>query len=105
MTDTEYLALAEATLSAIERGLDASDADIECERNGNVLTLEFENGAKIIVNLQIPMHEVWMASKAGGYHYRHDGQCWRDTRDQSEFFAVLSRHASEQGGEAITLSA
>ncbi len=105
MTDTEYLALAEASLNAIERGIDASDADIECERSGNVLSLEFDSGAKIIVNLQLPMHEVWIASKAGGFHFRHDGSQWRDTRDGAELFAVLSEHVSAQAGEPITLNA
>lgn len=104
MTDTEYLALAEASLNAIERGIDASGADIECERSGNVLTLEFESGAKIIVNLQVPMHEVWLASKAGGFHFRHDGSVWRDTRDGSELFAILSHHATEHAEEDVTLT-
>ena len=37
-----------------------------------------------------------MAARAGGFHYRFDGQCWRDTKGQGEFFADLSRYASEQ---------
>ncbi len=105
MTDTEYLSLAEAALIAIERGADDNDADIECERSGNVLNLEFENGGKIIVNLQLPMHEIWLASKSGGYHYRHDGTAWRDTRSGSELFDALSRYATEQSGETVVLKA
>jgi len=57
MSDSEYLTRAEAALAAIERTLDDTEADIEFERSGNVLTLEFENGTKIIVNLQPPMQE------------------------------------------------
>lgn len=64
MTDQEYLTLAEAALTAIERAVDAADADIEFERSGNVLTLEFENRTKVIVNLQPPKHEIWLAAKA-----------------------------------------
>lgn len=105
MTDSEYLALAEATLDAVEQAVDDSGADIECERSGNVLTLEFESGTKIIVNLQAAMHEVWVAAKAGGYHYRHRDGKWLDTRDQSELFATLSTLASGQAGEAVELSA
>ncbi|RKP45707.1 iron donor protein CyaY [Pararobbsia silviterrae] len=105
MTDSEYLALAEATLDAIEQAVDDSGADIECERSGNVLTLEFETGTKIIVNLQAAMHEIWIAAKAGGFHYRHrDGQ-WLDTRDGSELFASLSSLASGQAGESVELAA
>jgi len=58
MTDSDYLGRAEAVLTRIEQAADDSDADIEIERSGNVLTLEFENGSKIIVNLQPPMQEI-----------------------------------------------
>ena len=90
MTDSEYLTLAEAALAAIERALDDTEADIEFERSGNVLTLEFENRTKMIVNLQPPMREIWLAAKAGGFHYQFiDGE-WRNTRGGREFFAALS---------------
>jgi CyaY protein len=101
MTDSEYLTRAEAVLAAIERALDDIDADIEFERSGNVLTLEFENKTKIIVNLQPPMHEIWIAAKSGGFHFKFvDGE-WRDTRNGQEFFAALSQYASQQAGEPV----
>ncbi|HLX03629.1 MAG TPA: iron donor protein CyaY [Trinickia sp.] len=101
MTDSEYLTRAEAVLAAIERASDVIDADIEFERTGNVLTLEFENKTKIIVNLQPPMHEIWIAAKAGGFHFKFvDGE-WRDTRSGQEFFTALSQYASQQAGEPV----
>ncbi len=110
MTETEFLDLAEAVLdrieAAIEEAGEAAGVDVECSRSGNVLEIEFvDHGSKIIVNTQAPMQEIWVAARAGGYHYRRvDGQ-WRDTRDGSELFDALSRLASAQGGAAITLSA
>ncbi len=102
MTDSDYLSRAEAVLAAVERAVDEADADIELERSGNVLTLEFENRTKIIVNLQPPMSEIWIAAKAGGFHYRFvDGE-WRDTRSGSEFFSALSAYATEQAGEPVS---
>ena len=104
MTDSDYLSRAEAVLAAVEAALDDIDADIEAERNGNVLTLEFENGSKIIVNLQPPMQEVWIAAKAGGFHFRYvDGE-WRDTRNGTEFYAALSEYATQQAGEPVTFA-
>jgi CyaY protein len=105
MTDQEYLTLAEAALTAIERSVDQADADIEFERSGNVLTLEFENRTKVIVNLQPPKHEIWLAAKAGGFHYKYINGAWRDTRDDSEFFAALTRYSTEQAGEPISFKA
>ena len=104
MSDSEYLTRAEAVLAAIERSLDDTDADIEFERSGNVLTLEFENGTKIIVNLQPPMQEIWIAAKSGGYHFRYvDGE-WRDTRNGTEFYAALSEYATQQAGEPVRIA-
>jgi CyaY protein len=110
MTETEFQALAEQTLTRIEAALEDassdSDLDVECSRSGNVLEIEFvDNGSKVIVNSQMPMREMWVAAKSGGFHYRYDEGKWRNTRDQSELFAALSRIVSEQGGIPLILQA
>ena len=104
MSDSDYLARAEAVLASVERALDYTDADIEFERSGNVLTLEFENGTKIIVNLQPPMQEIWIAAKSGGYHFRFVNGKWRDTRNGTEFFTALSDYATQQAGEPVQIT-
>ncbi|HVE11520.1 MAG TPA: iron donor protein CyaY [Paraburkholderia sp.] len=104
MSDSDYLTRAEAVLASIERALDEADADIEFERSGNVLTLEFENGTKIIVNLQPPMKEIWIAAKSGGYHFRFVDGAWRDTRNGTEFYSALSDYASQQAGEPVQIA-
>ena len=102
MTDQEFLNQAEALLAAIENCCDnindRSDADIDNQRVGGMVTLTFPNGSQIIINLQKPLHEVWMAAKSGGYHYRWtDGQ-WLDTKGNGEFFAALTSNACDQAG-------
>ena len=94
MTESEFLGLADATLSTIETALEeitqSTDIDIECSRNGNVLEIEFiDNGSKIIVNSQAPMQEMWVAAKSGGFHYKRAEDRWVNTRDGSELFAAL----------------
>jgi CyaY protein len=108
MTDLEYVNHAEALLRAVEahcdRINDETDADIDNQRVGGMITLAFSNHSQIIINLQKPLQEVWMAARAGGFHYKFDSG-WRNTRDASEFFADLSRYASEQSGLALNFSA
>jgi CyaY protein len=104
MNETEFNALAEATLDAIESAVEATGADIEAARTGNVLTLELGDGSKVVVNSQAPMRQIWVAAKSGGFHYARQGDQWRDTRDGGELFAALSRILSTQGGEALVLS-
>ena len=45
------------------------------------------------------------AARSGGYHYKFDGHQWIDTKGQGEFFASLSRYASEQAATALEFSA
>jgi CyaY protein len=102
MTESEFLSLAEACLTQVEemfeKAFENDELDVECSRSGNVLTVEFvNNGSKMIINSQAPMQEMWLAARSGGFHYRHDGQQWRNTRDGSELFATLSALAQEQG--------
>lgn len=108
MTDLEYQDQAEALLARVEaccdRINDTTQADIDNQRVGGMVTLTFPNGSQIIVNLQKPLHEVWMAARAGGFHYKFDGQRWVDTKGDGEFFASLSRYASEQAGQALDFS-
>ena len=108
MTDSEYLDLAEALLMAVERSCDrindAGDADIDNQRVGGMVTLTFSNRSQIIINLQKPLQEVWMAAKAGGFHYRHDGSTWMDTKGHGAFFEHLSRCASDQAGTPLRFS-
>ncbi len=104
MSESEFIGLAEATLAAIERAIDLSAVDIEASRTGNVLTLELENGSKVVINSQTPMQQMWVAGKSGAFHYTRSGDRWIDTRDGSELFAALSRLISTQGGEAIVLN-
>ncbi len=109
MTDNEFMDRAEALLGSVERCCDAlnegTDADIDNQRVGGMVTLVFRNGSQIVVNLQKPLHEVWLAARAGGFHFKFDGQHWQDTKGQGEFFASLTRYASEQAGMALKFSA
>ena len=109
MTELEYLAHAEAALTAIElacdRINDETDADIDNQRTGGMITLSFANRSQIIINLQKPLQEIWMAAKAGGFHYKFREGHWCDTKDSSELFAALSRYASEQSGRALLFRA
>lgn len=109
MSESEFLALADATLNTIEAKLeqacDASELDVECSRSGNVLEIEFiDNGSKIIVNSQAPMQEMWVAAKSGGFHFKREAERWVNTRDGSELFAELSKMVSGQSGIDLVLA-
>jgi CyaY protein len=105
MDDKEFNGLADAVLARIEAALEASGADIDFElAAGGVLEIEFEDGSKIIVNRHGVAREIWVAARAGGFHFRWNGTAWIDTRDGAELMGKLSGLASQQAGENITLN-
>ena len=78
MNEHEYLDAAEKLLLAVEQSCDRinddTDADIDAARNGGVITLAFPNGSQIVVNLQKPLHEIWLAARAGRLPRHHRGR-------------------------------
>src|SRR5687767_10759099 len=102
MNETEFAAAADATLDALERALDAAEVDLE-RKAGGVLELEFDDGSKIIVNRHGAAREIWVAARSGGFHFRHDGSAWRDTRGGAELFGALSELVSGQLGRGVRL--
>ena len=109
MTDPEFMDRAETLLSAVERNCDRindeTDADLDAQRVGGMVTLTFTNRSQIVVNLQKPLHEIWLAAKSGGYHYRWLDGHWQDTKGQGEFFEVLSLNATLQAGQELQFTA
>ena len=104
MTETEFNRLVDETLTRIEDAIEESGADIDYETSAGILNLEFADGSKIIINRQGATQELWVAAKAGGFHYRWANDGWRNTRDGSELMAALSAQVSSQAGETIPLA-
>ncbi|MFZ3019133.1 MAG: iron donor protein CyaY [Gallionella sp.] len=102
MIESEFNQLADAALARIEKAVDDCGGDVECNRSGNVLEIEFDNGQKIIVNRHDINREIWVAAKSGGFHYAWKDGVWHSQRDDSELFARLVELFAAQG-ETIDL--
>ena len=108
MNESEFQEIAEQTIEDIQDAIDNSGADIDYDEIGGVLTLEFEDGSKIIFSKQGAMNQLWMAAKAGGFHFDYDeetGQWLCDSGANEAIYNMLSRLSSEQAGEEVSLSA
>ena len=109
LSDAEFHARAHGVLSAIEATLDRwlqdDVIDIDSHRSGGLLELDIPGGGKVVVNTQPPLHELWLAARTGGYHFRFVEGRWVDTREGGEFFSVLSREITAQAGRALSIRA
>lgn len=78
--DTEFLTTAEAEMASLEAWLEELSDELDCTRTGNVLTIELDTGDQVVVNIQTPMHEIWCASRFGGYHFSLQQNVWKERR-------------------------
>ena len=102
MNEGEFLDQSDAILARIQQALDDSEI-AEANLIEGVLNIEFDDGSQVIVNRHAPNHEIWLAAKSGGFHFRSDGKAWLDTRDGVELFTRLSHIISMQAGIAFVL--
>jgi CyaY protein len=110
--DKQFHHLGSNLLHSIELALEAADdkldLDLDVERQGsNVINIRFRDKSVIVVNTQPPLHEIWVAAKSGGYHYRWAGTMlhplWLDTKTGKEFLSDLSEFASAQAGQSVQI--
>ena len=104
MDESAFHARVDAAFASIETALDAGGSDIDSEISGGILTLEFGNDSRVIINRQTFNREIWVAAKSGGFHFRFDGVAWRDTRSQELFETLLTRVIAEQSGIVMSIT-
>ncbi len=105
MDESEFIRLAAHTLQEIDRRIEASRIDADCGyAGGSVLEVEFEDGSKIIVNIQAAVREIWVAARSGGHHFVREHGRWVSTRDGTELFASLSACIGQQSGQVANLA-
>lgn len=100
MTESEFNDAIDATFQALETALDEVDGDLDYETTGGVLTVEFENGSKLVFSRQPANCQLWLATRSGGFHFAWDEAAgdWCDTRQGKAFRPFVVAQMQTQGG-------
>ncbi len=89
----------------LEQTFDDLGLDVDLERNGGVLNIHLAGkavaGKTVVINLQSPMQQIWLATPLGGFHYAWDGLSWVDTRGGAPLFVRLSEDLSVMTGVTV----
>ncbi len=106
MNESGFNQLVDETLLAIEEAIDDSGSDIDYENASSILTLEFADGSKIIINRQTALLQLWVAARSGGFHldYNETGRIWQRHDNGEALSVLLNRLCSEQAGDGVELS-
>lgn len=105
-SERDYLEAAHAVLARIENRLDAwldaDELDTDARRTGGLLEISLPDRSQLIVNLQPPLQEIWLAARAGGHHFHWVGGDWLDTKTGQRFWTVLDAALRAQTGSGLS---
>jgi CyaY protein len=105
MDEKEFDQRASEALRKLEEALRAAADELEVDLEGGILTLEFDDGAKFVVNSHSAAQQIWLSANMTAWHFawHTPTQSWRDTRGGAELFTELGKLVSEKLAQPVKL--
>jgi CyaY protein len=95
--------LADDVLHRLEAGVSAADEDLEVDLSMGVLTIQFPDKTRYVINSHRAARQIWMAANARAWHFDWDGHAWISTKSKEDLWAVVDGVVSEKLGRAAQL--
>jgi CyaY protein len=104
-TDLDFAKAADVFMSAVFDRLTELDPDeVDPDLAMGVLSMEFADGTKCIMNRQSAAHQIWLAHGATAWHFERDPNgAWIDTKGRGELLDVLGTVLRERLGHPVDL--
>lgn len=105
MTDDKQFAKRAAdTLKRLETRLTDLDDRLDADLGGDVLTLEFDDGRKYILNSHSAARQIWVSAEARAWHLSWDEGSgnWIDTREGHELWALVGELLTKKLGKPVS---
>lgn len=106
LTESDYDVLALPELQSLIAGLDALASDqIEAELASDILTVEFSDGSRYVLNSHRAARQIWLAAERSAWHFDFVPvtKTWVASKTGDELWATLTRLVSDKLGERVTL--
>jgi CyaY protein len=104
MDRQSYLNLADAVLERVVRWGDQFDPDeVEATATDGVVTLEFQDRVRFVLNRQTATSQMWFAAGARAWHYdwNDERSAWLDDKDGHELLARVAEVVGAKVGHAL----
>jgi CyaY protein len=103
LTEARFHDLVDDTQQALDVLFEESGLDVDVENSAGILTVRFSNGSQLIFSRQPPLRQLWLAAKAGGFHfdYDEDSKKWMCDSSDELLGEMLERLVREQTGETL----
>ena len=110
LTESDYDALAAPELQRLIASLDTlteqSDDELEAELASDILTIEFSDGTRYVLNSHRAARQIWLSAERSAWHfdYTPSSKSWIAAKSGDELWSTLTRLLSTKLGAAILLA-
>jgi CyaY protein len=104
MERADFARLADQCLEAVAAWLEDFDPDeVDFSTSDGVVTIEFPDGARFVLNRQSAASQMWLAAGAEAWHYDWDPSraAWVDDRDGHALLDRIGEVVSRKLGRAV----
>jgi CyaY protein len=90
LSEQDFERAADATLRALDGALTDLDG-LEVDLESGILTLEFADGVKYVVNSHRAARQIWMAAERNAWHFDLDAakNTWLATKSGDELWSTI----------------
>ncbi len=104
ITEQEFERVADEALHALDRALTDLDG-LEASLEMGILTLEFSDGTKYVVNSHRAARQIWMAAEHSAWHFDYvpsEGR-WIASKNGDELWSTIAAVTSRKLGREVSL--
>jgi CyaY protein len=101
-----YQKLADACLERVATWLEDFDPDeVDFSTSDGVLTFEFPDGQRYVLNRQAGASQMWFAAGDRAWHYDWDEEreAWLDDRDGHDLLANVAERVGTKIGRSVSI--
>ena len=104
--DRAFSKAADAYMARLFDRLQDEDPDeLDCDLAMGVLSMEFADGTRCILNRQSAAQQIWLAEGASAWHFQPDDSGeWNDTKGRGRLSEVLAAVLERRLGRAVRLT-
>jgi CyaY protein len=103
ISEKAYTARAFPELAALVEAFDAFTDELFAELAGDVLTIEFPDQGRYVINSHLAARQIWLAAERSAWHFDPDAQGgWLDRRTGAELWATVELLLTKKLGRPVT---
>lgn len=105
LSEKEYSERAFPELRHLVDALDEHPDELFAELGGDVLTIEFPDQTRYVINSHLAARQIWLAAERSAWHfdYARERAAWIDRKSQAELWSKLEELLGKKLGRTVKL--